>query len=110
MGARVAFKCFLLTFRSREVDHVAIRLEHVDLLNRLDRLHVHLLERRLQLLVVGTRVLMNLLDLSPGSTLATANLSEFHHLFEIVQNLNLSISSKLPSRYLVQCLHRCYEN
>jgi hypothetical protein len=40
------------TFRSSEVDDVAVFLEHVDLLDGLDWLDVQLLERRLQLLVV----------------------------------------------------------
>ena len=54
------------------MDDVSVRLEHVDLLNGLDRLDVHLLERGLELLVVGTAVPGDLLDLSSGGTLASA--------------------------------------
>ena len=35
------------------MNHVSVFLEHVDLLNRLDRLDVEFLKRGLQLLVVG---------------------------------------------------------
>lgn len=44
--------------------HIAIFLEHVDLLNSLDGLDIELLERRLQLLVVGAAGLVDLLRLS----------------------------------------------
>jgi hypothetical protein len=53
------------------VDDVAVRLEHVDLLNGRDGLNVHLLEGSLELLVVTTAGSVDLLDLSSGSTLAT---------------------------------------
>ena len=53
------------------MNDVSIALEHVDLLNRLDRLHIKLLQRRLQLLVIGAGALVDLLDFSPGRTLAT---------------------------------------
>jgi hypothetical protein len=53
------------------VDDVAVLLEHVDLLNALDGLDVQLLKSGLQLLVIGTGVADNLLDLTAGSTLAT---------------------------------------
>lgn len=53
------------------MDHVAILLEHVDLLDGLNGLHVHLLQSSLQLLVVGARGLVDLLDLAAGSTLAS---------------------------------------
>lgn len=62
------------TFRSRKVDDVSIRLEHVDLLNGLNRLDIQLLERSLQLLVVNTASLMNLLDLSSRCALSTVEL------------------------------------
>jgi len=52
------------------VNNIAVRLEHVDLLNRLNRLDIHLLQRGLQLLVVGAAALVGLLDLSPGCALA----------------------------------------
>lgn len=55
------------------MNDVAVALEHVDLLNRLDGLHIQLLEGRLQLLVVGAGALVDLLDLSPGSALATTS-------------------------------------
>lgn len=59
------------TSGSTKVDDVAILLEHVDLLNGLDGLDVHLLQRDLQLLVVGTGRLVDLLDLAAGSALAS---------------------------------------
>jgi len=64
-----------LTLRSSKVDDVSVLLEHVDLLNGLDRLHVHLLQRRLQLLVVGAGGLVHPLGLAAGSTLASDELS-----------------------------------
>lgn len=57
-----------------EVDDVAVLLEHVDLLDALDGLDVHLLEGGLQLLVVGTAVADDLLDLAAGGTLASVQL------------------------------------
>ena len=60
------------TLWCREVDDVAVALEHVDLLNCLDGLDVELLQRSLQLLVVGARALVDLLDLPARSTLASA--------------------------------------
>jgi hypothetical protein len=59
------------TLWCREVDDVSVALEHVDLLNRLDGLDIELLERSLKLLVVGARVLVDLLDLPARSTLAS---------------------------------------
>jgi hypothetical protein len=59
------------TLWCREVDDVAVALEHVDLLDSLDGLDVELLERGLKLLVVGARVLVDLLDLPARSTLAS---------------------------------------
>lgn len=53
------------------MDDVAVRLEHVDLLDGLDGLHVHLLEGRLQLLVVDAGCLVDLLDNSSGGSLAS---------------------------------------
>jgi hypothetical protein len=52
------------------VDDVSVALEHVDLLNGLDGLDVELLQRGLELLVVGTSGPVDLLDLPAGSTLA----------------------------------------
>jgi hypothetical protein len=52
------------------VDDVSVALEHVDLLNALDGLDVELLQRGLELLVVGTSGPVDLLDLPAGSTLA----------------------------------------
>lgn len=54
------------------MDDVAVLLEHVDLLNTLERLDIQLLESILQLLVVDGGVADNLLDLTAGGTLATA--------------------------------------
>ena len=50
--------------------HIPIFLEHIDLLNRLDGLDIELLQRRLQLLVVGARGFVNLLGLSPWGAFA----------------------------------------
>ena len=69
------FRCgrdVCITFGCREVDDITIRLEHVDLLDGLDRLHVHLLQCRLQLLVVRAGALVDLLYLSPRCALASA--------------------------------------
>jgi hypothetical protein len=52
------------------VDNIAVALEHVDLLNGLDRLNVQLLESSLELLVVNTRVLWLGLLLSSWGTLS----------------------------------------
>jgi hypothetical protein len=55
------------------VDDVAVLLEHVDLLDALDGLDVQLLQGGLELLVVGAGGAGDLLDLTAGSTLASAN-------------------------------------
>jgi hypothetical protein len=60
------------TLWCREVDDVAVALEHVDLLDGLNRLDVELLEGGLKLLVVGAGALVDLLDLPARSTLASA--------------------------------------
>lgn len=65
---------WLLTTGVGEVDDVAVLLEHVDLLDALDRLDVQLLESGLELLVIGAGVADDLLDLAAGSTLATVKL------------------------------------
>ena len=54
------------------MNDIAIRLEHVDLLNCLDGLSVQLLQGLLELLVVGAGSSGRTLDLSSGSTFATA--------------------------------------
>lgn len=59
------------TLWCREVDDVAVALEHVDLLNSLDGLDVQLLERSLELLVVGSSSPVDLLDLPAGCALAS---------------------------------------
>lgn len=64
-----------LTLWSREVDDIAIRLEHVDLLNGRNWLDVHLLESGLQLLVVGAGALVDLLDLSSRGALSSITIS-----------------------------------
>ena len=53
-----------------EVDNVSVGLEHVDLLDRLDGLHVDLLKSSLELLVVHHRVLRLRLDLTSRGTLS----------------------------------------
>jgi hypothetical protein len=59
------------TFGSSKVDDVSVSLEHVDLLNSLDRLDIKLLERRLQLFIIHSRALVYLLDLSSRCALST---------------------------------------
>jgi hypothetical protein len=59
------------TLWCREVDDVAVALEHVDLLNSLDGLDVQLLECALELLVVGAGRPVDLLDLPAGCALAS---------------------------------------
>lgn len=81
-----------ITLRSRKVNNVAVLLEHVHLLDRLDRLHVHLLERRLELLVVGGGRLVDPLGLTAGSTLASVRLS----------------ANILPSIFKFECLQSQY--
>lgn len=56
-----------------KVDDVAVRLEHVDFLNGLDRLDIKLLECGLQLLVVRAGALVDLLNLSPRCALSTVH-------------------------------------
>ena len=63
------------TLRSTKVDDVSVLLEHVNLLDGLDGLDVHLLQGGLELFVVGTGGLVDLLDLAAGSTLASGILS-----------------------------------
>lgn len=53
------------------MDNIAVLLEHVDLLDGLDGLDVHLLQGGLELLVIGAGGLVDLLDLAAGSTLAS---------------------------------------
>ncbi len=52
------------------MDDVPILLEHVHLLDCLDRLHIEFLERGLQLLVVGPGCLVHLLLFSPRCAFA----------------------------------------
>ena len=59
------------TLRSSKVDDIPVRLEHVDLLNCLDRLNIELLQRRLQLLVIHSGALVYLLDLSSWCAFST---------------------------------------
>jgi hypothetical protein len=66
-----ASRCDHHTFGSCEMDDVSVGLEHVDLLNCLDRLDIELLERSLQLLVVHSSTLMDLLHLPSRCTLST---------------------------------------
>jgi hypothetical protein len=59
------------TFGSSKVDDVAVLLEHVDLLDGLDGLHIELLKRSLQLLVIHSRALVYLLLRSSRYALST---------------------------------------
>jgi hypothetical protein len=62
-----------LTLWSSKVDDVSILLEHVDLLNCLNRLDVKFLQGCLKLLVVHSLTLMDLLNLSSWCTLSTVH-------------------------------------
>lgn len=53
------------------MEDVAVRLEHVDLVNGLDGLGAELLEAGLELAVVGSGAGGGALDLAAGGTLAT---------------------------------------
>lgn len=55
------------------MDDVSVSLEHVNLLNRLDRLNIELLEGCLQLLVVHSCALVDLLDLSSWCAFSTVH-------------------------------------
>lgn len=61
------------TLGGSKVDHVAVLLKHVNLINGLDGLDVHLLQSSLELLVIGARGLVDLLDLPSGSTLSAVD-------------------------------------
>ncbi len=61
----------LRTLRCCEVDDISILLEHVDLLNGLNGLDVHLLERGLQFLVISAAGLMDLFRLATGGAFAS---------------------------------------
>jgi hypothetical protein len=53
------------------MDNVSIFLEHVDLLDSLDRLDVKFLQRGLQLLVIGARRLVDFLGLAAWCAFAS---------------------------------------
>ena len=59
-----------LTLWIGKVNDVPVLFEHVNLLDRLDGLHVQFLERGLQLLVVGAGALVHFLHLSPRRAFA----------------------------------------
>lgn len=53
------------------MNHIPILLEHVDLLNRLDRLDIQFLQRGLELLVVCAGCLVDLLHLATRCAFAS---------------------------------------
>lgn len=55
------------------MDYISVFLKHVDLFDSLDWLDIQLLEDCLEFFVVRSSVLVNLLDLPPGSTLSATN-------------------------------------
>jgi hypothetical protein len=65
------------TLGVRKVNDVAVLLEHVDFLNGLDGLDVHLLECGLEFLVVRGGGLVDALGLAAGSTFASVQVSIF---------------------------------
>jgi hypothetical protein len=88
------------------VNDVAVRLEHVDLLDLGDGLHVHLLKGSLELLVVGARRSVDLLLHTSGSSLAAVTLvlasvlvaasSSFFASAPEILNLQCSIELRIP--------------
>jgi hypothetical protein len=75
------------------VDDVSVALEHVDLLDRLDGLDVQLLERGLQLLVIGAGALVDLLDLPARGAFASVMPVSYHYTSD-----GPSALSPMPSR------------
>lgn len=65
-----------LTLGGSKVDDVSVLLEHVDLLDSLDGLNIDLLKSSLELLVVGSSGLVDLLDLAAGSSLSSNHIGE----------------------------------
>ena len=53
------------------MNHIAILFEHVDLLDGLDGLDIELLERGLELLVIGLKCAVDLLGLSTRGAFPT---------------------------------------
>jgi hypothetical protein len=102
-----------LTLGGGKVKDVAIRLEHVDLLNALDGLDVHLLEGGLKLLVVTTTGSVDLLDLSSGRTLAAVNRipSVSAHSLILVEHVAgaypVEQVSRAQSLRVVKCSYQC---
>lgn len=69
-GVRALRSILVLTLGGLEVEHVAVLLEHVDLVNAGNGLDIQLLEGSLELLVLAGGTLLGL-DLPAGSTLST---------------------------------------
>jgi hypothetical protein len=82
------------------VDDVAVRLEHVDLLDLSDGLHVHLLEGGLELLVVGASRPVDLLLHTSGSSLAAVTQALASNL--VAASFSRSVSA--PEILHLQCL------
>jgi hypothetical protein len=64
----------MITFRGGEVEDVSVVHEHVDLFNCLNRLSSKLLQGSLKLLVIGSAVFVNLLNLSSNRSLSASTL------------------------------------
>ena len=88
---------FRHTLGGGEVDDVAVRLEHVDLLDLGDGLDVHLLEGSLELLVVGARRPVDLLLHTSGGTLAAVSQALASILFMSVSLISMHSQFQLPS-------------
>lgn len=58
------------------MNDIAVALEHVDLFDCLDGLHVELLQRRLQFLVVRASALVHLFGLASRGTFAAVDVSQ----------------------------------
>jgi hypothetical protein len=94
------------------VNDVAVRLEHVDLLDLGDGLDVHLLEGSLELLVVGAGRPVDLLLHTSGGTLATVSqalASDFfaasNSAFQFIFEARPSPMLKLPSSQALTCFN-----
>lgn len=64
------------------MDYVAVFLEHINLLNRLDRLHIELFQRCLKFLIVGSRRFVDLFRFSPWGAFA----ADFRTPLAMVEN------------------------
>lgn len=77
-------RAMVRTLGCSKVYHVSVLFEHVDFLNRLDGLDIHLLQRCLQFLVVCAGGFVDLFGLSPRCTFASVGTISSITSFEFV--------------------------